>query len=69
MRNRGLLMIYFYKFVSFARLSLCYSLINVSDEIDEVGSIEIGKKADLVFVDGEFNVKKVMLEGQLQKGI
>lgn len=36
---------------------------------DEVGSIEIGKKADLVFVDGEFNVKKVMLEGQLQKGI
>ena len=35
----------------------------------EIGSIAKGKKADLVFIDGEFNVKKVMLEGELQKGI
>lgn len=35
----------------------------------EIGSLEAGKKADIVFVDGEFNVKKVMIEGQLQKGI
>lgn len=32
---------------------------------DEIGSIETGKKADLVFVDDKFNVKKVMLEGEL----
>ena len=36
---------------------------------DEIGSIAKGKKADLVFVDSEFNVKKVILEGKLQKGI
>ena len=35
----------------------------------ELGSIEAGKKADLVFVDNNFTVKKVMLEGRLQKGI
>ena len=34
---------------------------------DEVGSIEIGKKADLVFVDDKFSVKKVMLGGELVK--
>jgi len=32
---------------------------------DEIGSVEIGKKADLVFVDDRFNVKKVMLRGEL----
>ena len=32
---------------------------------DEIGSIEVGKKADLVFVDDRFNVKKVMLGGKL----
>ena len=31
---------------------------------DEIGSIEKGKKANLVFVDDTFNVKKVMLEGE-----
>lgn len=36
---------------------------------DEIGNIAKGKKADLVFVDSEFNVKKVILEGKLQKGI
>ncbi len=30
---------------------------------DEIGSISEGKKANLVFVDDRFNVKKVMLEG------
>ena len=30
---------------------------------DEIGSIEIGKMADLVFVDDKFNVKQVMLGG------
>ena len=35
----------------------------------EIGSLKAGKKADIVFVDSEFNVKKVMLEGKLQKGI
>ena len=33
---------------------------------DEVGSIEVGKRADLVFVDDMFHVQKVMLAGQLQ---
>lgn len=32
----------------------------------EIGSIEIGKIADLVFVDDKFNVKQVMLGGKLQ---
>lgn len=32
---------------------------------DEVGSIEVGKKADLVFVDDKFNVKKVILDGNV----
>lgn len=30
---------------------------------DEIGTIEAGKKANLVFVDDMFNVQKVMLEG------
>ena len=33
----------------------------------EIGSIEPGKKADLVFVDDKFNVAQVMLEGELCK--
>lgn len=32
---------------------------------DEIGSIEPGKKADLIFVDDRFNVKKVMLRGEM----
>ena len=32
---------------------------------DEIGSIEVGKVADLVFVDDKFNVKQVMLGGKL----
>lgn len=32
---------------------------------DEIGSIEVGKKADLVFVDDRFNIQKVMLEGEI----
>ena len=31
----------------------------------ELGSIEVGKKADLIFVDDKFNVQKVMQEGKL----
>ena len=34
---------------------------------DEVGSIEPGKKANLVFTDDMFNVDRVMLEGRLWK--
>lgn len=34
---------------------------------DEIGSIEQGKKADLVFVDDRFNVHKVMLAGKVVK--
>ena len=34
-------------------------------DMDEVGSVEVGKKADLVFVDDQFRVKKVMLRGEL----
>ena len=33
---------------------------------DEIGSVEVGKRADLVFVDDKFNVKNVMLGGKLQ---
>ena len=32
---------------------------------EEIGSIGIGKKADLVFVDDKFNVKNVMSEGEI----
>ena len=32
-------------------------------QIDEIGTIEVGKKANLVFVDDLFHVQKVMLEG------
>ncbi len=35
---------------------------------DKIGSIAPGKFADLIFVDEEFNLKDVMLEGELQKG-
>lgn len=34
---------------------------------EEIGSIEAGKTADLVFVDDKFNVKEVMLGGEIQK--
>lgn len=33
---------------------------------DEIGTIEVGKLANLVIVDDEFHIQKVMLEGQLQ---
>ncbi len=33
--------------------------------LENVGSIEVGKKANFVFVDDSFNVKKVMLEGKM----
>jgi N-acetylglucosamine-6-phosphate deacetylase len=31
---------------------------------DEIGTVEAGKRANLVFVDAGFCVKKVMLEGK-----
>lgn len=31
----------------------------------EIGTIEVGKTANLVFVDGQFNIQKVMLEGSM----
>jgi len=34
---------------------------------DELGTIEVGKRADLVFVDDMFNVQNVMLAGKLQQ--
>lgn len=34
---------------------------------EELGTIEAGKRADLVFVDDMFNVQNVMLAGQLQQ--
>lgn len=34
---------------------------------DEIGTIAVGKKANLVFVDDMFHVKEVMLNGVLQK--
>ena len=34
---------------------------------DDLGSIEVGKVADLVFVDDKFNVQKVMLQGTICK--
>ena len=33
---------------------------------DDIGSIAVGKKADLVFVDDQFQVQQVMLGGKLQ---
>ena len=35
--------------------------------LDDVGSIEAGKKADFVFVDDKFNIKKVMIQGEFYK--
>ena len=32
---------------------------------DEIGTIEVGKKANLVIVDDMFNVDTVILEGQI----
>lgn len=32
---------------------------------DKIGSIDVGKNADLIFVDDKFNIKKVMLEGEI----
>ena len=32
---------------------------------DEIGTIEVGKKANLVFVDDMFHVETVMLEGTI----
>ena len=34
---------------------------------EEIGSVEAGKTADLVFVDDKFNVQKVMLGGEVQR--
>ena len=34
---------------------------------EEIGSIEVGKTADIIFVDDKFNVEKVMLSGEVQK--
>lgn len=34
---------------------------------EQIGSVESGKIADLVFVDDKFNVKKVMVEGKLHR--
>lgn len=36
---------------------------------DEIGSISQGKRANLVFVDSKFNVKKVMLDGKFTEEI
>lgn len=36
---------------------------------DEIGSISQGKRANLVFVDSKFNVKKVMLDGKFMEEI
>jgi len=33
----------------------------------EIGSVDVDKKADLIFVDDKFNVAKVMLAGKLVK--
>ena len=33
---------------------------------DEIGSIEVGKKANLVLVDKDFNIDKVIFEGVIQ---
>ena len=32
---------------------------------DEIGTIEVGKTADLVFVNDRFDVKKVILGGEI----
>jgi len=31
----------------------------------DIGTIEVGKKANLVFVDESFNIQRVMLEGKM----
>ncbi len=35
-------------------------------EDDEIGSLEIGKRADIIIVDEKFNVKKVILGGEVR---
>ena len=36
-------------------------------ELDEIGSVEVGKKANIILVDDMFNIKKVMLCGKFIK--
>lgn len=33
---------------------------------EEIGSVAVGKKADLVFVDDKFTIKNVLLQGVMQ---
>ena len=48
---------------AFAVLFLCKLL----GFYDEIGSIEVGKTADLVIVDDKFNIDKVLLGGEVCK--
>ena len=34
---------------------------------DQIGTVSVGKKANLVFVDQQFNVLQVMLEGAIRE--
>ena len=34
---------------------------------EDIGAIAVGKKADLVFVDEQFHVQRVMLHGVVQE--
>ena len=60
--------------MSHTRCGICEAFLMASTNpakavgiYDEVGSIDVGKSADLVFVDDEFNVKCVILNGEIQK--
>ena len=41
-----------------------YNPARAIGKLSEIGSVEIGKRADLIIVDGEFNVEKVILRGK-----
>ena len=42
-----------------------YNPAKVIKVLDKVGTIEVGKRADLLLIDDELNIKKIILRGKV----